>query len=202
MTCGRVRDALAAGLPMEDLLDHVDGCYECQFYLENLVNLRGLKVDLPERTGAGLARDPGGLSCGDYLRRAAEEEFAAPPGADPHASRCLSCRRTAEAFEAYRRIARAVAAPPRLRRHLASITEERGVSILGRILPYVAAILLSLGLSLFIASGGNLSQEVVRLQERAVQTRGAAVSTYGKVVGFIARNFEKEEPRHEMRKSQ
>jgi hypothetical protein len=92
--------------------------------------------------------------------------------------------------------------PSRLRRRLLSVTEERGVSILGRILPYVAAVLLSLGLSLFLVAKGNLSQEVVRLQEKAVQTRGAAVSTYGKVVGFIARNFEKEEQRHEMRKSQ
>jgi hypothetical protein len=202
MTCARVRDALAAGLPLEPLLEHVDGCFECQFYLENLYHARDLKMELPAGTAAGLAQDPGGLSCGDYLRRAAEEGFAGAPGADPHAARCAPCRRTAEAFEGYRRMTAAVAMPPRLRRRLEAITEDRGVSVLGRILPYVAAVLLSLGLSLFLVAKGNLSQEVVRLQEKAVQTRGAAVSTYGKVVGFIARNFDKEEPRHEMRQSQ
>lgn len=202
MTCARVRDALAAGLPLEPILEHVDGCFECQFYLENVYNARDLKLELSVEAVAGLARDPHALSCEDYLRRAADAEFAVPAAADPHAGRCVPCRRTAEAFDAYRGIARGIVMPSRLRRRIASVGEERGVSVLGRILPYVAAVLLSLGLSLFLVSKGNLSQEVVRLQEKAVQTRGAAVSTYGKVVGFIARNFEKEEQRHEMRKSQ
>lgn len=201
MTCARVRDALAAGLPIDALFEHVDGCFECQFYLENVTNVRGLMLQMPAGAAEGLAGDPEGLSCEDYLRRAADGEFAAA-AADPHAARCVPCRRTAEAFDAYRWVAAAVHMPSRLRRRLLSVTEERGVSILGRILPYVAAVLLSLGLSLFLVAKGNLSQEVVRLQEKAVQTRGAAVSTYGKVVGFIARNFEKEEQRHEMRKSQ
>jgi hypothetical protein len=201
MTCLRVRDALAAGLPLELLLDHVDACFDCQFYLENRVHVRDLKLEIPDRTAADLVRDPEGLSCGDYLRRAAEEGFAGASVADPHAVRCTPCRRTAEAFEGYRRVAAAVTMPPRLRRRLEAIAEERGVSVLGRILPYVAAVLFSLGLSLFLAAKGNLSQEVVRLQEKAVQTRGAAVSTCGKVVGFIVRSFDKEDPRHEMRQS-
>lgn len=199
MTCARVRDALAAGLPMDAVLEHVDGCFECQFYLENLYHARDLKVEMPETAGAALARDPRDLSCEAFLQRAAEEEF--PPGAasDPHARRCPACLRTLEAFEAYRRTSLSVVMPVRLRRRLESLTQERGVSVLGRILPYVAAILLSLGLSLLLITKGNFSQEVVRLQERAVQTRGAAVSTYGKVVGYFARNIDKEEPPHEMR---
>jgi hypothetical protein len=201
MTCSRVRADLAAGLPMEALLDHVESCRDCQFYLENTVHMRDLSVPVPQDLCDALGKSPRGLSCEEALQVLAGEEFQRHGSAEPHLEHCAACREAADAFTAYVTAAKSIRMPARLRHRLEGVTEERGVSIFGRILPYVAAFLLSASLTLFFATKGNLSQEAVKLQEKAYQTKGAAVSTYGKIVGFLARNLDKEDTHHELHKS-
>jgi len=201
MTCAVVKQGLAARRPMEELLEHLETCRDCQFYLENVYHVRDLSVSAPPSLAAALGACARGLSCEEALRLLAEEEFRIQGEAVRHVEGCRPCRETAEAFQAFSEAARSVRMPARLRHRLEGVTEEKGVSILGRILPYAAALLLSASLMLFFATKGNLSQEVLKLQETVSQTKGTAVSTYGRIVGFLARNLDKEEPKHEMRKS-
>ena len=201
MTCSRVRQGLAAGLPMEELLNHVDACRDCQFYLENMVHARDLSLPVPPGLSASLGRSSHSLSCEEALNVLTEEEFQRRGSAARHLEQCRACRETAESFTSFVTAARSVRMPQRLQHRLEGVTEERGVSIFGRILPYVAAFLLSASLTLFFATKGNLSQEAVKLQEKAYQTKGAAVSTYGKIVGFLAHNLDKEDTHHELHKS-
>ena len=151
MTCSRLRQDLAAGLPIEELLDHVESCRDCQFYLENTVHARDLSLPVPRDLAAALGKSPRGLSCAEALTALTEGEFQHNGSAERHLEQCRACRETAEAFTAYEAAAKSVRMPAKLRHRLEGITEERGVSILGRILPYVAAFLLSASLTLFIA---------------------------------------------------
>jgi hypothetical protein len=201
MTCTRLKQGLAAHRPMDELLEHVETCRDCQFYLENVYHARDLSVAAPPSLATRLGTSARSLSCEEALKVLAEEEFQTRGGAARHLEGCRPCRETAEAFHAFSEAARSVRMPARLRHRLEGVTEEKGVSIFGRILPYVAAFLLSVSLTLFFATKGNLSQEVLKLQETVYQTKGTAVSTYGRIVGFLARNLDKEDPKHEMRKS-
>jgi len=201
MTCTHVKQGLAARRPMDELLEHLETCRDCQFYLENVYHARDLSVAAPPSLAGALGASARNLSCEEALKVLAEEEFKGRGGAARHLENCRPCRETVGAFQAFAEAARSVRMPSRLQHRLEGVTEERGVSILGRILPYAAALLLSASLTLFFATKGNLSQEVVKLQEAVYQTRGTAVSAYGRIVGFLARNLDKEEPNHEMRKS-
>ena len=201
MTCMHIKQGLAARRPMEEMLDHLEACRDCQFYLENVAHARDLAVAAPPSLAAALGTSARNLSCEDALKVLAEEGFTTREGAARHLDGCRPCRETADAFQSFSKTARSIRMPSRLRHRLEGITEERGASILGRILPYAAALLLSASLTLFIATKGNLSQEVVKLQETVYQTKGTAASTYGRIVGFLARNLDKEDPKHEMHKS-
>ena len=201
MTCRRVQQGLAADIPLEELLEHVDACRDCQFYLENTVHARDLALTVPSILGKSLGASAAGMSCEEALKALSDEEFRIVPETARHLERCRPCRETAAAFAVFSEQARNVKMPPRLQHRLEGVTEERGISIFGRILPYVAAFLLSASLTLFFATKGNLSQEVVKLQEKVYQTKGTAVGTYGRIVGYLARNLDKEDKNHEMHES-
>lgn len=201
MTCLRLRQGLVSGLPIEELLEHVETCHDCQFYLENSVNVRGLAIPSPPNLAASLGISSLRLSCEEALKVLVEEEFQDGGGAARHLDGCGPCRETADAFQTFVDVARGIRMPVRLRHRLEGVTEEPGVSLFGRILPYAAAFLLATSLTLFFASKGNLSREVVRLQEKVLETKGTAASAYGRIVGYFARNLDKEDANHEMRKS-
>lgn len=185
MKCDIFIRGLKDGKDLDFLLEHISLCSDCEKALENYVNFKEIKFDLPSHPHS------------DFISKFSEEPFNEQ--FLKNSITCPICFKILNTYQKGFKLFKKVPSKKILNKIIKAPFKEE--NIIEKISSIALSLILFFVLTFATITKGNLSLTFTKFQTFYIETKGKTKSFYGKLLGYGANKLKKEE-KNEMYKSQ